>query len=325
MKPPRQLSIAFQTDKKPGEYRALARAVEDYGFDLLSMYSDLTYQPPIVPLTLAALATNRIRLGPASLNPFTLHPVEIAGQMATLDAVSQGRAYLGLSRGAWLEAIGVEQSHPIERVIDALRAVNHLLAGEAGAFEGETFAMRSDVRLRYRPLRSRVPLLVGTWGPRLAAAAAPLVDEIKLGGSANPAMVAVARSWLSESQPGIVSGAVTIVDDDGDLARAMVRREMAFYLPVVAPLDPTVAVEPELLQRVERLVQRGAVEEAGRQISDDLLRVFAFAGTPSEIIEQCVALFDAGASRIEFGTPHGTSTESGLRLLGNVVLPALRT
>ena len=55
---PRELSIAFQPDKPPDEYRELARAVEDYGFDVLSMYSDLTFQPPIVPLTVAALATD---------------------------------------------------------------------------------------------------------------------------------------------------------------------------------------------------------------------------------------------------------------------------
>ncbi len=36
------------------------------------------------------------------------------------------------------------------------------------------------------------------------------------------------------------------------------------------------------------------------------------------------ALFAAGATRVEFGTPHGLTEETGLRLLGEVVLPALR-
>jgi 5,10-methylenetetrahydromethanopterin reductase len=321
---PRELSIAFQTDKQPHEYRELARVTEEYGFDVLSMYSDLTYQPPIVPLTIAAMATSRLRLGPASLNPFTLHPIEIAGQIATLDAVSQGRAYLGISRGAWLDAIGVEQHRPVARVIDTVRAVRHLLAGEARTFNGRTFTMGAEVQLRYQPFRSQIPLLVGTWGPRLAAAAGPFVDEIKLGGSANPAMVARATTWFTGRQPGIVAGAVTVVDEDGWLARNTVRREMALYLPVVAPLDPTVSVEPELLERIASLAQQGEIEQAGRQISDDLLHVFAFAGTPVDIIDQCEALFDAGASRIEFGTPHGRTAATGLELLGNIVLPALR-
>lgn len=319
-----ELSIAFQTDKRPEEYRALAERVEGFGFDRLSMYSDLTYQPPIVPLTIAALATTRIRLGPASLNPFTLHPVEIAGQIATLDMASCGRAYLGLARGAWLDAIGVEQERPIGRVIDAIRAVNHLLAGETAPFEGRTFDMRPEVRLRYTPQRRSVPMLLGSWGPRLICAAAPYVDEIKLGGSANPAMIPVARAWLGPADCAIVAGAVTIVDEDGRRAREMVKREMALYLPVVAPLDPTVDVDPTLLDRIDSLVREGNLADAATQIGDDLVDAFAFAGTPAEIIDHCEALFDAGADRIEFGTPHGVSTASGLDLLGRSVLPALR-
>jgi len=41
---------------------------------------------------LMARVTERVRLGPAALNPFTLHPYEIAGQIAMLDSVSRGRA-----------------------------------------------------------------------------------------------------------------------------------------------------------------------------------------------------------------------------------------
>ena len=42
-------------------------------------------------------ATERVRLGPAALNPSTLHPVELAGQAAALDLATSGRAYLGLA------------------------------------------------------------------------------------------------------------------------------------------------------------------------------------------------------------------------------------
>ncbi|HBY45071.1 MAG TPA: LLM class flavin-dependent oxidoreductase, partial [Chloroflexi bacterium] len=63
---------------------------------------------------------------------------------------------------------------------------------------------------------------------------------------------------------------------------------------------------------------------AGRLIPDDLLDRFAFAGTPTQVIEQCEAIFAAGATRIEFGTPHGITAEGGIRLLGERVLPALR-
>lgn len=330
----REVSIAFQSDKRPEEYERLANAVEAYGFDVLSLYSDLLYQPPIVPLTLAARATSRIRLGPASLNPYTLHPVEIAGQIAMLDSVSSGRAYLGLSRGAWLDEIGVCQRRPISRMREALDVIEQLLRRERSAYRGEHFELREHHVLHYEVVRPRLPIMIGSWGPRLIRLAGQRADEVKVGGSANPALVPIVSGWIAEGsnerfrsfdEIGIVLGAVTVVDDDRRVAREMIRREMALYLPVVAALDPTVQVEPELLERMERLVQTGDAVAAGALIADDLLDRFAFAGNPDDIVRQCEALFDAGVTRVEFGTPHGVSTTEGLRLLGERVLPALRS
>ncbi len=160
----REISIAFQSDKPPADYAELAQRVEDYGFDALSIYADLLFQPPIVPLSVAAVATSRIRLGPASLNPYTLHPVEIAGQIASLDLLSGGRAYLGLSRGAWLGEIGVVQDRPLSRLHEAIDVVEHLLAGKRQPYHGQHFQLTENHTLRYKVERERVPLLIGSWG-----------------------------------------------------------------------------------------------------------------------------------------------------------------
>lgn len=118
-------------------------------------------------------------------------------------------------------------------------------------------------------------------------------------------------------------GAVSVVDEDGEAARTLARREVALYLPVIAELDPTVVIDPELMGRLRAATQRYDFEQAGRLISDELLSRFAFAGTPDQVAAQAQALFDAGAQRVEFGTPHGLSTSEGLRLLCNKVRPAL--
>ncbi|MFW6075028.1 MAG: LLM class flavin-dependent oxidoreductase [Chloroflexota bacterium] len=328
----REVSIAFQTDKLPRDYAELARTVENYGFDALSMYGDLMFQPPIVPLTLAAQATSTIRLGPASLNPFTLHPVEIAGQIATLDQVSEGRAYLGLARGAWLESLRLRQMHPVSRVSEAFEVVAHLLEDRRTYFSGRHFQLDERHRFHYPIQRSKVPFLLGSWGQRLITESANLVQEVKLGGSANPAVIPQVDAWLHEGAQrhghqnhsvGIVLGAVTVVDTDRQVARGLIRREMAMYLPVVAGLDPTSNVDPDLLARMERLVEGGDLDGAGALIPDEIVNTFSFAGTPTDVIEQCERIFEAGASRIEFGTPHGTSASNGLKLLGEQVLPAL--
>ena len=159
------------------------------------------------------------------------------------------------------------------------------------------------------------------------------IAEVKLGGTTNPTAVSQMRTAIAESavqagrQPdeiGLVVGAVTVVDTDGKAARDLARREAALYLPIIAALDHSLAIEPELLTRLRAATDAYDFERAGSYISDDLLQRLAFAGTPDQVASQAAALFEAGARRVEFGTPHGLTTAEGLRLLGERVLPALR-
>jgi 5,10-methylenetetrahydromethanopterin reductase len=270
-----------------------------------------------------AQATERVRLGPAALNPFTLHPVEIAGQIAALDAVSAGRAYLGLVRGSWLDALGIEASGALTAIRDAVEVIRRLLAGDERGFAGERFSLAPGARLQYEPIRSEVPLMIGTWGVRLAAYAGEVARELKIGGTANPDLVPVMRSRLGSDRVRIVVGAVTVVDEDAEAARQRARGEAALYFPVVAGLDPTLEVPAGLVEEVRHLVDAGEREAAGRLIPDRLLNKLAFAGTPEEVTRQAAALYEAGAARVEFGTPHGLTARGGVELLADRVVPAL--
>jgi 5,10-methylenetetrahydromethanopterin reductase len=98
---------------------------------------------------------------------------------------------------------------------------------------------------------------------------------------------------------------------------------VALYLPDVAELDKTLAIEPERLQRIKQAAAAYDFDQAATYISDELLQKFAFAGTPDQIVAQTEALFAAGVDRVEWGTPHGLTTASGLRLLGERVLPSI--
>ena len=88
----RELSVALQSDEDLATYAGLAPRIEELGFGTVSVYGDLLYPSPLLPLITIAQRTRRIRLGPACLNPYLLHPVEIANQLHILDAVSGGRA-----------------------------------------------------------------------------------------------------------------------------------------------------------------------------------------------------------------------------------------
>src|SRR5262249_51259845 len=126
----RELGLGLQTDKAVGGYAPLARAAEDAGFDVVTVFNDLWFQPALPALLEIAAATRRVRVGPSCLNPFTLHPVEIAGQIAALDRTSGGRAFLGLAAGAWLESLDLDHAHPVAALGEAWEIVRRLLAGD---------------------------------------------------------------------------------------------------------------------------------------------------------------------------------------------------
>jgi 5,10-methylenetetrahydromethanopterin reductase len=315
-----EVGIAFQTNKTPAEYLALGALVDQYEFDVVSAYNDLFFQPALGPLLHLARNVRRARLGPAALNPYTVHPVELAGQIAVLDQATNGRAYLGLVRGAWLNALGIADQRPIDRLRETVLLVRHLLAGRADAFAGSVFQVKPGLGLQYPTVRPNVPVTIGTWGRKTAEMAREVADEVKVGGSTNPAMAQRMRDWLGPGDVGICLGAVCVVDRDREAARALARREVAMYIAVVAPLDVTLD-DPEWLGRIAAHASRGDHEAISRDISDAMLDRFAFSGAPDDILRQVHDLRHAGATRVEFGTPHGLSPAEGVRLLGAEVLP----
>jgi 5,10-methylenetetrahydromethanopterin reductase len=327
------ISIAFQTDQPLQAYGALAAAAEGYGFDGVSVYNDLLFQPAWPALFEIARHTRRVRIGPAAMNPFTCHPLTLAGHVALLDEASGGRAYLGLARGAWLDFLGLEPARPVAALREAFECVRRLLRGDPHPYRGRVFTLAGGETLRW-PLPPRdIPFLLGAWGPRAIRACAPHVDEVKVGGTASPSVVRrigaeVERATANAGRPpesiGVAVGAVSVVDWDRQAAHALARQKVALYLPVIARLDPTLPVEPEQVRRIEAARAAGDVARAGREVPDAALRSLALAGTPDDVAEQALALYAAGARRVEFGTPHGLDESTGIRLLGEAVLPTLR-
>ena len=330
---PVSFGIGLRGDRRTSEYGGLGRRAEDLGFDVVSVFGDLGYQPPLQPLLEIAAATHRVSLGPACINPYTTHPVEIASQIAGLDLASSGRAYLGIAKGAWLKSIGVAQPRAVQAIRETAEIVRRLLGGDDSGFSGEVFTVEPGFRLEFEVARKRVPLLIGSWGERTAALAGEIAVELKVGGSANarvvPLMLArlaegAARAGREVDSTGLVLGAVTVVDEDGEAARERARSAVAMYFEVVAGLDPTVAVPDGLVEEIGRLLRASDDRGAGRLIPDELLDRFAFSGTPEHVMNQVRDIFDAGASRVEFGAPFGLDAERGLHLLGERVLPEFR-
>ena len=331
----REVSIAFQTNKSASEYIALAKLINEYHFDVVSVYCDLPYQPSYGPLLLMAPYIKKSRLGPAAVSPSRIHPLDIAANSALLSQIAEGGIYVGLARGAWLENYGInEVDKPIQGIKEACFIIRKILSGDLPGFHGEVFYISRTMKVPYPVPGEEIPILIGTWGPKLSRVAGEIADEVKVGGSSNPNFGMMIKGWINEGKENshrskdtvkLVMGAVTVVDEDGERAKQKAKEELVVYFPVVAQLDKTLNIPPDLIQRIKIHLERDETKAAAQLISDDLMEKFAFAGTPNDVIRQSEALYEAGVDRIEFGTPHGISSKVGIDLIGRKVLPNLPT
>lgn len=331
----RQVALGIQTDKTPAEYVALAGLIDRFEVDVVHVYCDLPFTPSYLPMALMAPHLRQARLGPAGVSLARMAPVDIAADTALVAQLARGGVSVGLVRGGWLGDYGIrEPDHPLQAIREGVAVIRYMLAGETGGLEGDIYPLAEHAFSPWAlPQGTHVPILIGSWGPRLCALAGEIADEVKIGGSTNPAMLPLARRWVSQGarragrdtgSVALAIGAVCVADEDRELARAAARRGVAMYLPIVSGLDPTVEVEPELIATLQRHFEQRDEEGAARLISDDLLDRFAFSGDANDLIRQGEALYAAGAARVEFGTPHGIDPARGIRLIGEQVIPALK-
>ena len=140
------------------EIAAFARHAEELGFDSVwatdhllhgSVFYRAPWLDPIVTLTYAAAATSRVRLGTSILVMPTRHPVVLAKELSTLQALSGERFILGVGTG-WdereFEAVGMRRSERGVRTDEAIDVVRRLLAGERVSYEGRSLRLR-DVEI----------------------------------------------------------------------------------------------------------------------------------------------------------------------------------
>ena len=178
----------IERDVRWPEYVSMARAAEEVGFDSIWLGDHLFYRdanggesgPWDAFTVLAALAqaTERVTLGPL-VACLAFHPPGMIARMsAAIDEISGGRFVLGVGSG-WNEpefrAFGFPFDHLASRFLESFEIVRRLLDGEHVTFGGEYWQVDGAVLLP-APAR-RVPLMLGTQGPRQLAATLPYADS----------------------------------------------------------------------------------------------------------------------------------------------------
>src|SRR6202521_4898897 len=166
-----RFSVRFNNDLAVSAYPELAWAAESAGFDQFWVSDDLFMRSVWVILAAVAQATTRIEIGTCIVNPFTMHPAEMAMAAGALDELSGGRVCLGVSSGAndFLDWVGIQPERPVAAVVETVEVLRGLFAGEHVAYDGVFLRhWTQEAYLRFPP--RRIPLYVGAMGPAMLRA-----------------------------------------------------------------------------------------------------------------------------------------------------------
>ncbi|MCK6628782.1 MAG: LLM class flavin-dependent oxidoreductase [Anaerolineae bacterium] len=329
-----RFSLRLNNDLLLSEYVTLAQVAELHGFDQFWVSNDLFLRSAPVILSSVVAATQTIEIGTCILNPYTLHPSEIAMLAATLDELSGCRFNLGLAAGAadFLKWVDLAHVHPLVAMRETITAIRGLLAGERAEINGQFLRWSGEAYLRF-PAPRVTPIYLGAMGPGMLRLAGELADGV-LPLLFPPEHYFGVKPYLDEGRqtrspalPSLDTPAciwVSLADDRATARRALAEK-VAYYGHTLSPL---------ILQRLgltrhdfaplERAIMVEADLEQAIGLVDDRMLQIGVVGNPQDLIARLQPLVEAGVDHLSFGPPLGPDRLAAVHLLGEHVLPHFR-
>ena len=195
------------------EWLAMARRAEALGYDVLLVPDHLTRMlSPVPALAAAAAVTSHLRIGSYVFANDFRHPLLLAREAATLDALSGGRLEFGLGAG-WrvsdYSQLGVgydPAGQRIDRMVEGLAVIKRLFAGETVTHAGPHYQVE-HARLSPAPVQRPIPIMLGGGGPRMLRIAARQADIV----SFVPQFNAAGRPIIQQATEGALMEKVATV------------------------------------------------------------------------------------------------------------------
>ncbi|MDQ3735469.1 MAG: LLM class flavin-dependent oxidoreductase [Actinomycetota bacterium] len=302
---PTEFGVSLHSGENTASFAKLA---EEQGLDYLACGEHLAFHGPVtnafIELSVAAGATESIKLLSA-ITLLPLYPPVLAAKLATiLDVASNGRFHLGVGIGGEnpreFQAVGVPVAERGARTDEALEIIHRLMTEDDVTFEGR-FTSFTGLTLAPKPTQKpRLPFWIA--GRRTAAmrraarfgqAWMPYLYTPEMVADSRAEIQRLAREAGATSWDGLTAVHVfTTVDSDGNEARR-------------------VAAE-----RVGRTYQQDFTGSRSR---------YLVAGTPAECVSQFREYLDAGVDVILFRlTCASSQAPSMLQLIADEVIPELR-
>jgi coenzyme F420-dependent glucose-6-phosphate dehydrogenase len=266
-----------------------------------------------------AVRTRQARIATTVTCPlFHYHPGLVAQAAATVDRLAGGRFALGVGTGEGINERPLGWEFPgykerAARMTEAITIMRRLLAGEKVDFQGQHYQTRA-ARL-YSPPVGRVPIWMSAAGVQSATLAGRLADglivSVKVPAEAREQVIDPflrAAREAGRPTPTLVAQRWSILARDEDEAW----KALAAWRGL--------RVEGRL-EEVDPAVLRARADAMDRR---EIIAKYAWARKPEELVEIYRPLVEVGADIVSLQVT-SVDQEATIRLLGEEILPALRT
>lgn len=305
------------------EIATFARRAEELGFDSVwatdhllhgSLFYRTAWLDPILSLTFASATTSRVRLGTSILVMPTRHPVLLAKELSTLQALSSDRLILGVGTG-WdereFETVGMHKRERGARTDEAIELVQRLLTGERVSYAGR-FTQLDHVEIG-PAMQGRLPLWVagGRQVPHAASPEPPLMAPAVL------RRIAAGDGWIARP----TSLPSQIRDDLAEIRAALGRRGRDVETFMVAHENFLHLVPTEDPAEAEREQRRVFTAVMGEGRPFEYFQEVYLTGTLGEVRAKIEERIDAGARYLMLHTLEPSTRQ--LDLWAEHLLPLL--
>jgi 5,10-methylenetetrahydromethanopterin reductase len=333
---PLKLSIRLHGGLSPQRCLELARAAEASGFHAV-WFAENAFNRGVLPAAAACVAaTRRIGIGIGVFNPYNRHPTLMAMEIGALDELAQGRVRLGIGSGiaAATRRMGLHPDRPVAAVRDAITIVRGMLAGGEVNYTGRVFSA-FNVKLEYKALRPRMPLLMAARGDQALALCGEIADGLMISNMcpaeftrhAVEVMRRSARDAGRQIPAEVVQYIPCVARPDRSEANRMAKEVLGRLLADYWSLGERVPSAKSALLRAQGLSASDfaatieglrAGKSAAEMLDDRFLAAFAIAGTAEDCLAQARAYLEAGATELVLSFA-GPQPEQAMQYLGSAI------
>ena len=313
----------------------LMKLAEQNGFDYGWTYdSHVLRQEPYPLLTLAAIGTERIKLGLNVTNPGTREPTVTASVFATLQDVAGGRMVMGIGRGDSARRDIGQKPVSVAEFEASCRMLRDLMNGRSVEWNDV------EIELQWAQGRPEIPLYIAGYGPKVLAIAGRVADGVIVQ-VADPEIVEwiVGQVRRSAEEAGRDPSGVKVMccapalvgeslADSCEQVRWFPAMVSNHLFPVLSMHDPT-GLPPALTDSVPKMAGGGYYSEhtrtgvgRGKEITDEACGRFCILGPPEAHVEKLRRLEAAGVDQWNICLMAHGQAET-IEAYGRDVIPAL--